>query len=136
MGELCLSFQGFQFSKFRHPPFLAAFAAEEDISAGIHVILLAAVRALVEDFMKAFRSFWIFGESSGGFLPGEIVILEGFYYAIVYLIYGKLLYLVRLKQQRIVCFRVDFAVVEVPERRIYVMSVGDEGYYRNLEHLA
>ena len=97
---------------------------------------LAAVGALVEHLVKALRALGIFGEGACGFLPGEVIILEGLDDAVVYLIYGQIFHLLGGEEERVIGLRVDLAVVEVPEGGVHVVAVGDEGDHGNLEHLA
>ena len=134
MGKLRLPFVGGELAELGHRPALAAAFAEDLRPLRAHAEFRPAVRALIQHLVQALRPSLVGRADALFLLPGEIVVLKGLDDAAVELVRARDGELLRRKEQlELRLRRLHAAVVQIPERRIDVVTVADERHDRRLQ---
>ena len=133
MGKFRFTFNSLQLTILRQLPVLTAGFAENLTSLAVHTVLGLAVGALVEHAVQPFSPIGSVLNNLILELPGVVVVFKPFLYPLLDGFCVKRLHFLLGEQQFQFCGGRNAAVGLIPRGFIDVMTVRDQGNYRNLQ---
>ena len=135
VAEVGLALDGLQLAVLVHPPAVAALLAPQLGFVAGHTVLLAAVGALVEHFVKTLGTCALGHPYLVISLPSKVVVVELSVDDLHNLVVVHLLNLLHGEDLLHRSLGLNQAVTGVPEGGVDVVALGDEGHHRHLQQL-